>query len=153
MSHFETLSQNISGSDEEALQALASTSKVYGDRPDIAKHGDGEVSMPKPGHQATLRNSLMRSELGEKLAQESKRLLDPEASPKDMPAAHWDQALSQDEDKYAEFVDIILSAGLFELCLEIDEEVGLFFVSSPMGPSDCRWTHAGLTNISKQPPR
>ncbi len=83
--------------------------------------------MPKPGHCASAIDSLMPAELGEKLAQESRRLLDPVADLKEMPNAYWDEALIQDEEKYAQFVDKLLHAGLFELCLEIDEEVGLSF--------------------------
>ena len=106
--HFEELSRSVPGSEEEALLALASTSKLYGDRPDIAKYGDGEVSTPDPGHSAKPIDHLMLNELGEKLTHEATRLLDPEANLDGTPDAYWDQALIHDEEKYVFQIGVIL---------------------------------------------
>ncbi len=73
--------------------------------------------MPKSGHHASPIDLRMESELREKLAKESRRLLRPEASLDGIPNAYfWDQALIQDEQNYAQFMDTLLHAGLFELC-------------------------------------
>ena len=106
-----------------SLLALASTIEIYGDGLDIAKYG--EISILAPGHVATPIDRLMPNDLGEKLTHEATRLLDPEANWEGMPDAYWDQALIQDEKKYAGFVDKLLFAGLFEICLKIRKEVGL----------------------------
>lgn len=133
--HFGQVAAEVPGSEEEAFFELTSSDKLYGGRPDIAGHGQGPISLPAVGSVAEEVDDLLKSKVGDEIAKDSEKLLEPNPDLRELPKVYWDPAVVSSEEVYAKFIDDLLHRGLVELTKSTLEEVGLFFCGKADGVS------------------
>jgi hypothetical protein len=154
LSRHRVLEGSHDGDDAAAFGVLTAKShNTYGERPDIARHGDAPIGRPPRGNVPIPLSPFMEGVEKDLVEDGADRLIRTEYDQAeiDQIRPYWDPELAKRGDVYHQEIDELLWSGMFELSSEeMQEEASIFYVWKTDGLSlrslvDCRKGNARLS--------